>query len=82
MCYIFVYISDFLTDGVMSIEWSISSEWELVTGGCDGAIRFWDIRRAGCFRVLDQSHTQFGRRPPLLACPTTNKVPVVYGSLF
>lgn len=64
-----------LTDGVMSLEWSTSSEWVLVTGGCDGAIRFWDIRRAGCFRVLDQSHTQFGRRPPLLVCPTTtNKV--------
>ncbi|KAG8390963.1 hypothetical protein BUALT_Bualt01G0138100 [Buddleja alternifolia] len=60
-------------DGVMSLEWSTSSEWVLVTGGCDGAIRFWDIRRAGCFRVLDQSHSQFGRRPPLLVRPTTNK---------
>ncbi|GFQ06297.1 DNA excision repair protein ercc-8 [Phtheirospermum japonicum] len=60
-------------DGVMSIEWSTSSEWVLVTGGCDGAIRFWDIRRAGCFRVLDQSHSQFGRRPPVLSRPTTNK---------
>ncbi|KAK6130806.1 hypothetical protein DH2020_035447 [Rehmannia glutinosa] len=27
-------------DGVMSLEWSTSSEWVLVTGGCDGAIRF------------------------------------------
>ncbi|XP_010909113.1 WD repeat-containing protein ATCSA-1 isoform X2 [Elaeis guineensis] len=52
-------------DGVMSLEWSTSSEWILVTGGCDGAIRFWDIRRAGCFRVLDQSRSQLGRRPPL-----------------
>ncbi|KAK6116029.1 hypothetical protein DH2020_008298 [Rehmannia glutinosa] len=60
-------------DGVMSLEWSTSSEWVLVTGGCDGAIRFWDIRRAGCFRVLDQSHSQFGRRPPVLLRPTTNK---------
>ncbi|KAG6409236.1 hypothetical protein SASPL_132270 [Salvia splendens] len=60
-----------LPDGVMSLEWSTSSEWVLVTGGCDGAIRFWDIRRAGCFRVLDQSHSQLGRRPPLLAA--TNK---------
>lgn len=65
-----------LTDGVMSLEWSTSSEWVLVTGGCDGAIRFWDIRKAGCFRVLDQSHSQFGRRPPLLVRPTTNKVPI------
>ncbi|KAH9692509.1 WD repeat-containing protein ATCSA-1 [Citrus sinensis] len=53
-------------DGIMTVEWSTSSEWILVTGGCDGAIRFWDIRRAGCFRVLDQSQSQLGRRPPLL----------------
>ncbi|ESQ34077.1 hypothetical protein EUTSA_v10007615mg [Eutrema salsugineum] len=52
-------------DGVMSVEWSTSSEWVLYTGGCDGAIRFWDIRRAGCFRVLDQSVTQLGVRPPI-----------------
>ncbi|XP_020088188.1 DNA excision repair protein ERCC-8-like isoform X4 [Ananas comosus] len=51
-------------DGVMSLEWSTSSEWILMTGGCDGAIRFWDIRRAGCFCVLDQSRSQLGRRPP------------------
>lgn len=50
-------------DGVMSLEWSTSSEWVLMTGGCDGAIRFWDIRRAGCFLVLDQSRSQTGRRP-------------------
>ncbi|KAF8023088.1 hypothetical protein BT93_F0550 [Corymbia citriodora subsp. variegata] len=53
-------------DGVMTVQWSNSSEFVLITGGCDGAIRFWDIRRAGCFRVLDQSHSQLGRRPPLL----------------
>lgn len=62
-----------MTDGVMSLEWSTSSEWILVTGGCDGAIRFWDIRRAGCFRVLDQSQSQLGRRP-LLAVSTSKKV--------
>lgn len=53
-------------DGVMAVEWSTSSEWVLMTGGCDGAIRYWDIRRAGCFFVLDQSKSQLGRRPPLL----------------
>ncbi|KAK4277405.1 hypothetical protein QN277_015409 [Acacia crassicarpa] len=53
-------------DGVMTAEWSTSNEWVLVTGGCDGAIRFWDIRRAGCFLVLNQSSTQLGRRPPVL----------------
>uniref|UniRef100_A0A0E0N581 DNA excision repair protein ERCC-8 n=1 Tax=Oryza rufipogon TaxID=4529 RepID=A0A0E0N581_ORYRU len=53
-------------DGIMSLEWSTSSEWILMSGGCDGAIRFWDIRRAGCFLVLDQSRSQLGRRPPFL----------------
>ncbi|KAE8057057.1 hypothetical protein FH972_013778 [Carpinus fangiana] len=61
-------------DGVMTVEWSTSSEWVLVTGGCDGAIRFWDIRRAGCFLVLDQSHSQLGRRPQIPECSATNKV--------
>ncbi|XP_050212417.1 WD repeat-containing protein ATCSA-1 [Mercurialis annua] len=59
-------------DGVMAAEWSKSSEWVLVTGGCDGAIRFWDIRRAGCFRVLDQSQSQLGRRPPVPSHSNTN----------
>lgn len=59
----------------MSVEWSASSEWVLITGGCDGAIRFWDIRRAGCFRVLDQSQSQLGRRPPISGW-TANKVPL------
>ncbi|KAM0826479.1 hypothetical protein ACQ4PT_068850 [Festuca glaucescens] len=53
-------------DGIMSLEWSTSSEWILMSGGCDGAIRFWDIRRAGCFLVLDQLWSQQGRRPPFL----------------
>ncbi|PKA66840.1 Dynein assembly factor with WDR repeat domains 1 [Apostasia shenzhenica] len=51
-------------DGIMTLEWSTSSEWVLMTGGCDGAIRFWDIRRAGCYLVLDQTRSQLGRRPP------------------
>uniref|UniRef100_A0ACD5XAY4 Uncharacterized protein n=2 Tax=Avena sativa TaxID=4498 RepID=A0ACD5XAY4_AVESA len=53
-------------DGIMSLEWSNSSEWILMSGGCDGAIRFWDIRRAGCFLVLDQLRSQLGKRPPFL----------------
>ncbi|EPS68342.1 hypothetical protein M569_06428, partial [Genlisea aurea] len=61
-------------DGVMSLDWSTSCEWVLVSGSCDGAIRFWDIRRAGCFRVLDQMRTQLGRRPPLLAHPKAGRV--------
>lgn len=63
-------------DGVMTVEWATSSEWVLITGGCDGAIRFWDIRRAGCFLVLDQSQSQLGQRPPVLARSAANKVSV------
>uniref|UniRef100_A0A0E0H6I1 Anaphase-promoting complex subunit 4 WD40 domain-containing protein n=1 Tax=Oryza nivara TaxID=4536 RepID=A0A0E0H6I1_ORYNI len=65
-------------DGIMSLEWSTSSEWILMSGGCDGAIRFWDIRRAGCFLVLDQSRSQLGRRPPFLE-GTSDKI-WCYGS--
>lgn len=72
--YFFIFLFFVMADGVMTVEWSSSSEWVLVTGGCDGAIRFWDIRRAGCFLVLDQSHSQLGRRPPILDRSATNKV--------
>ncbi|CAN6721729.1 unnamed protein product [Malus baccata var. baccata] len=61
-------------NGVMAVEWSTSSERALLTGGCDGAIRFWDIRRAGFFLVLDQSQSQLGRRPPILKRSATVKV--------
>lgn len=71
-----------MADGVMTIEWSTSSEWVLVTGGCDGAIRFWDIRRAGCFRVLDQSQSQLGRRPPLLERSALSKVHDIDNLMF
>jgi len=43
-----------------------------MSGGCDGAIRFWDIRRAGCFQVLDQSRSQLGKRPPLVKSAVDN----------
>ncbi|KAJ1696022.1 hypothetical protein LUZ63_012720 [Rhynchospora breviuscula] len=60
-------------DGVMSVEWSSSTEFVLITGGCDGAIRFWDIRRPGTFLLLDQSLSQLGTRPPLLPSPSNNE---------
>ncbi|XWS25512.1 hypothetical protein CRYUN_Cryun27aG0074500 [Craigia yunnanensis] len=60
-------------DGVMTVKWSASSERVLITGGCDGAIHLWDIRRAGCFLVLDQSQSQLGRRPPVLDRSTANR---------
>ncbi|XP_078433779.1 WD repeat-containing protein ATCSA-1-like [Wolffia australiana] len=60
-------------DGIMAVEWSSSSDWILMTGGCDGAVRFWDIRRAGCFLVLDQSCSQLGSRPPLSGAPSNER---------
>lgn len=71
-----------MADGVMAVEWSTSSEWVLMTGGCDGAIRYWDIRRAGCFLVLDQSKSQLGRRPPLLERSVADKVSFIPFSAF
>lgn len=53
-------------DSVWAVQWSATNEWVLVTGGCDGAIRFWDVRRAGCYHMLDQHRSQIGRRPPIL----------------
>ncbi|RLN21956.1 DNA excision repair protein ERCC-8-like isoform X2 [Panicum miliaceum] len=61
-----------IATGSTDVQWSASSEWVLMSGGCDGAIRFWDIRRAGCFRVLDQSQSQLGRRSLLLKSTTEN----------
>jgi WD40 repeat protein len=55
-----------MADGVWAVQWSAASEWVLISGGCDGAIRFWDIRQAGCFQVLDQNRSQLGRRPPIV----------------
>lgn len=59
-------------DSVWAVQWSAKNEWVLVTGGCDGAIRFWDIRRAGCYEVLDQHRSQTGHRPPVLKRVTGN----------
>ncbi|KAH9294346.1 hypothetical protein KI387_040448 [Taxus chinensis] len=58
-------------DGVWAVQWSASNEWMVITGGCDGSIRFWDIRRAGCFRVLDQLQSQTGRRPSIPKSPAS-----------
>ncbi|GBG70045.1 hypothetical protein CBR_g4873 [Chara braunii] len=49
-------------DSVWAVQWSVSNEWVLLSGGCDGQIRCWDIRRAGCFMQLDQHRTLQGRR--------------------
>ena len=42
-------------DAVWAVQWSATSEWVVITGGCDGAIRLWDVRRAGCFLILDHN---------------------------
>ncbi|CAM6087515.1 unnamed protein product [Calypogeia fissa] len=52
-------------DSVWAVQWSVANEWVLITGGFDGAIRFWDIRQAGSYKVLDQHNSQTGRRPPV-----------------
>lgn len=44
--------------GVWALAWSPTSEWELLTGGRDGQVRAWDVRRAGALAVLDVSSTK------------------------
>jgi DNA excision repair protein ERCC-8 len=40
--------------GVMSVNWSPKKEHILASGGVDGTVRLWDVRRsAGCLGVLD-----------------------------
>eukprot|EP00887_Chlorella_sp_A99_P000785 scaffold5.g785.t1 len=46
------------TGGVWALAWSLTSEWELLSGGCDGQLRLWDVRRAGTIHVFDQHQTQ------------------------
>jgi len=41
---------------VWAASWSPRCEWTLVTGGADGGVRVWDVRRAAaCVRCLDGS---------------------------
>ncbi|KAI7842161.1 hypothetical protein COHA_004184 [Chlorella ohadii] len=46
---------------VWALAWSPSNEWQLATGGCDGQLRLWDIRRAGPLHIFDQHDTQEAR---------------------
>lgn len=45
--------------GVWATCWSLNSEWLLYSGGKDGAIRVWDVRRAGTLMV------SLGLLPPI-----------------
>ena len=47
-------------DAVWTSQWSKGSEWVLLTGGGEGDIRVWDIRRAGAFMSLDASDVLSG----------------------
>ena len=57
-------------DAVWAVEWTRGSEWILATGGCDGDIRVWDIRRAGAFMVLDASNARDAALDPLAQATT------------
>jgi WD40 repeat protein len=42
--------------GVLSLQWSPTQEFSLVSGGLDGTIKFWDVRKSGsgsCLFTLD-----------------------------
>ncbi|GMH38513.1 hypothetical protein BSKO_06397 [Bryopsis sp. KO-2023] len=46
------------SESVWAVHWSLGNEFELVTGGMDGQLRLWDIRRSGCMRTFDQHYTR------------------------
>lgn len=44
---------------VLAIEWSSTNEHTLASGGSDGTIRIWDIRKASsCIGILDQYNSR------------------------
>ena len=43
---------------VTALAWSSNSEWLLISGGSDGQIRIWDVRKANCLLSLDQYNTK------------------------
>jgi len=45
---------------VWAVAWSQTSEWEVVTGGREGQLRLWDIRRAGTRHMFDMHATAGG----------------------
>ncbi|KAI8050473.1 WD40-repeat-containing domain protein [Syncephalis plumigaleata] len=50
---------------VMSVEWSPTSEYLLVSGGQDGRILCWDVRKSNAFLCsLDQYNTDISRITP------------------
>jgi DNA excision repair protein ERCC-8 len=42
------------TGAIHTLAWSPQSEYMLVSGSADGAIRVWDIRRSGSLMIFDQ----------------------------
>eukprot|EP00873_Tetraselmis_striata_P037521 jgi/Tetstr1/457785/TSEL_044330.t1 len=46
------------TGGVWAITWSTANDWQLFSGGQDGRLLAWDIRRAGVMWVLDEHRTR------------------------
>ncbi len=43
--------------GVWTVAWSVHTEYTLLTGGADGMVCVWDIRRAGVVERLDPNRT-------------------------
>ncbi|CAB9508648.1 excision repair protein ERCC-8 [Seminavis robusta] len=47
--------------GVSSVQWAPQNDVILASGGLDGTVRLWDIRKAGgrsCLAILDQDRSQ------------------------
>ncbi|KAL3160881.1 hypothetical protein ABBQ38_009274 [Trebouxia sp. C0009 RCD-2024] len=49
---------------VWAVSWSLDCEYHLVTGGCDGQVRMWDVRTYNCLQVFDEQITQKPKAKP------------------
>jgi len=58
-------------DAVWALEWARGSEYVLVSGGGEGDVRLWDVRRAGAFMVLDRANAGATAAVDALASATT-----------
>ena len=54
------------TGRVLALEWSPTSEHVFASGGSDGTVRLWDVRRANaCFALLDMYNSRAEIKPAI-----------------
>ena len=66
------HASDDTSRNVLTLAWCPGSEFVLASGGIDGSIRFFDIRRPGAYMVLDQHNSRSTKIDNVDAIATSN----------